>query len=69
MIPQSQKIAQDKKTRAMRRNDFRRGWHRFFSRLRPILITTIIAMIPMGDTDYAGALGAPFHVASSYIRQ
>ena len=45
-----------------------------FSRLRPILITTIttvIAMLPMamGDTDYAGAIGAPFHVTSSYIRQ
>lgn len=38
-----------------------------FSRLRPILITTIttvIAMLPMamGDTDYAGAIGAPFAV-------
>ena len=38
-----------------------------FSRLRPILITTIttvIAMFPMamGDTDYAGAIGAPFAV-------
>ncbi|MBR5802797.1 MAG: efflux RND transporter permease subunit [Bacteroidaceae bacterium] len=38
-----------------------------FSRLRPILITTIttvIAMLPMamGDTDYAGAIGAPFAI-------
>lgn len=38
-----------------------------FSRLRPILITTtttVIAMLPMamGDTDYAGAIGAPFAV-------
>lgn len=38
-----------------------------FSRLRPILITTIttvIAMLPMamGNTDYAGAIGAPFAV-------
>ncbi len=38
-----------------------------FSRLRPILITTvttIIAMLPMamGDTEYAGAIGAPFAV-------
>ena len=38
-----------------------------FSRLRPILITTIttvIAMLPMamGDTDYAGAIGSPFAV-------
>ena len=38
-----------------------------YSRLRPILITTtttVIAMLPMamGDTDYAGAIGAPFAV-------
>lgn len=38
-----------------------------FSRLRPILITTtttVIAMLPMamGDTDYAGAIGAPFAI-------
>lgn len=38
-----------------------------YSRLRPILITTvttIIAMMPMalGDTDYAGAIGAPFAI-------
>ena len=58
----------------MRRNDFRRGWHRSFftfASYPPPTITTIIAMLPMamGDTDYAGAIGAPFHVASSYIRQ
>ena len=38
-----------------------------YSRLRPILITTattVIAMLPMamGNTDYAGAIGAPFAV-------
>jgi multidrug efflux pump subunit AcrB/ABC-type multidrug transport system ATPase subunit len=38
-----------------------------FSRLRPILITTIttiVAMLPMamGDKDYAGAIGAPFAI-------
>ncbi|MBE6304210.1 MAG: ATP-binding cassette domain-containing protein [Bacteroidales bacterium] len=38
-----------------------------YSRLRPILITTattVIAMLPMamGDSDYAGAIGAPFAV-------
>ena len=37
------------------------------SRIRPILITsitTIIAMFPlaMGDTEYAGAIGAPFAI-------
>jgi multidrug efflux pump subunit AcrB len=37
------------------------------SRMRPILITaitTIIAMMPMamGDTEYAGAIGAPFGI-------
>ena len=38
-----------------------------YSRLRPILITTtttVIALLPMamGNTDYAGAIGAPFAV-------
>lgn len=38
-----------------------------FSRLRPILITTIttiVAMLPMamGNTEYAGAIGAPFAI-------
>lgn len=37
------------------------------SRIRPILITsitTIAAMLPlaMGDTEYAGAIGAPFAI-------
>ena len=52
----------------------RRGYNRNralitsgYSRLRPILITTattVIAMLPMamGNSDYAGAIGAPFAV-------
>jgi multidrug efflux pump subunit AcrB/ABC-type multidrug transport system ATPase subunit len=51
-----------------------RGYHRNralmmagLSRVRPILITaitTIVAMVPlaMGDTEYAGAIGAPFAI-------
>lgn len=54
----------------LRKNGFRRERALItagLSRIRPILITaitTIIAMLPlaMGDTEYAGAIGAPFAI-------
>ena len=54
----------------LRKNGFRRERALMtagLSRIRPILITaitTIIAMLPlaMGDTEYAGAIGAPFAI-------
>lgn len=54
----------------LRRNGYRRERALVtagLSRVRPILITaitTIIAMLPlaMGDTEYAGAIGAPFAI-------